>query len=53
MLDAGFIRDNADAVRANCKNRGVSADPVDRAIAAEARRKELEKTRGETAAKKN
>ncbi|AWM41898.1 Serine--tRNA ligase [Gemmata obscuriglobus] len=53
MLDAGFICDNADAVKLNCKNRGVSDVAVDRVIAFEQKRKELERTRGETAAKKN
>jgi seryl-tRNA synthetase len=27
MLDAAFVRDHLDAVRANCRNRGVQADP--------------------------
>ena len=29
MLDAAFIRDNADAVRANCVNRNVSTVAVE------------------------
>ncbi len=53
MLDAGYIRENADLVKLNCKNRGVSADAVDRVVASEAKRKELAQKRGETAAKKN
>ncbi len=53
MLDADFIRDNADAVRNNCRNRGVPDFPVDRVIAFDAKRKELAKLRGDTAAKKN
>ncbi len=53
MLDADFIVKNADAVKANCRNRGVSEIPVDRAIAFEAKRKELVQLRSETAAKKN
>ncbi len=53
MLDPDFIRDNADKVRENCRNRGVSVEPVDVVIAAEGRRKELTRLRGETAAKKN
>jgi seryl-tRNA synthetase len=53
MLDAGFICDNADAVKANCKNRGASDAAVDRVVAFETKRKELERKRGETAAKKN
>lgn len=53
MLDADFILQNADAVKANCKNRGVSDVSVDRVVAFETKRKELERKRGETAAKKN
>ena len=53
MLDAKFIRENAEAVKQNCINRNVSIIPVDRAIAFDAKRKELETSRGETAAKKN
>jgi seryl-tRNA synthetase len=53
MLDADFILKNADAVKANCKNRGVSDVAVDRVVAFETKRKELERKRGETAAKKN
>ncbi|MFM8274422.1 MAG: serine--tRNA ligase [Gemmata sp.] len=53
MLDAGFICDNADKVKENCKNRGADTAAVDRVAAFETKRKELEKKRGETAAKKN
>ncbi|VTR94568.1 seryl-trna synthetase : Serine--tRNA ligase OS=Singulisphaera acidiphila (strain ATCC BAA-1392 / DSM 18658 / VKM B-2454 / MOB10) GN=serS PE=3 SV=1: Seryl_tRNA_N: tRNA-synt_2b [Gemmata massiliana] len=53
MLDAGFIANNVDAVKANCKNRGVSEVPVERVVAFEAERKKLSQKRGETAAKKN
>jgi seryl-tRNA synthetase len=53
MLDAAFIRDNAELVRQNCINRGVSPVPVDRVVAFEARRVELDRRRGETAARKN
>ncbi len=53
MLDAGFIRENADAVRTNCTNRGVSPDPVDRVISSDTKRKELAQKRSDTAAKKN
>ena len=53
MLDAAFIRDNADKVKENCRNRGVSEVPVERAIAIDARRKELVQKRSETAARKN
>lgn len=31
MLDPQYIRDNLDAVKANCKNRNVTAD-VDRVV---------------------
>jgi seryl-tRNA synthetase len=53
MLDADFIRQNVDAVKRNCANRGTSEIPVDRVVVFEAKRKELEQKRGETAAKKN
>jgi seryl-tRNA synthetase len=53
MLDAAFIRDNADQVKANCRNRGVSEVPVDRVVAFDAKRKELVQKRSDTAAKKN
>jgi len=53
MLDAAYIRENADAVKANCRNRGVPEFPVDRVVAFEAKRKELVQSRSETAAKKN
>ncbi len=53
MLDADYIRQNADAVKANCRNRGASDAAVDSVVALETRRKELAQKRGETAAKKN
>jgi len=53
MLDADFIQKNADAVKQNCVNRGVSAVPVDRVVEFDAKRKELVQKRSETAAKKN
>lgn len=53
MLDAAFIRDNADKVKENCRNRGVPDFPVDRVIAFDARRKELVQKRSDTAARKN
>lgn len=53
MLDADFILNNADAVKANCKNRGVSDVAVGRVVEFELKRKEWERKRGETAAKKN
>jgi seryl-tRNA synthetase len=40
MLDAAFIRDNLDLVRANCARRNVKAD-VDRAVALEDERRRL------------
>jgi seryl-tRNA synthetase len=53
MLDAAFIRENAEAVKANCRNRGVPDFPVDRVIAFDSRRRELVQRRSETAARKN
>jgi seryl-tRNA synthetase len=53
MLDAAFIRDNADLVKQNCINRGVSPVPVDRVVSFETRRRELVQKRSETAARKN
>src|SRR5260370_40500141 len=40
MLDANFIRDNLDAVKANCANRNVKAD-VDRVVVLDDERKRL------------
>lgn len=40
MLDPAFIRDNLEAVKANCKNRNVTAD-VDRIVQLDDRRKAL------------
>jgi len=40
MLDPQFIRDNLDAVKANCKNRNVTAD-VDRVVALDDQRKQV------------
>jgi seryl-tRNA synthetase len=40
MLDAQFIRENLDAVKANCKNRKVTAD-VDRVVQLDDERKRL------------
>jgi seryl-tRNA synthetase len=53
MLDANFIRENADKVKANCRNRGVPDFPVDRVIAFDDERKKLVQKRSETAAQKN
>ena len=40
MLDVQFIRDHADAVKANCRNRNVDCD-VDRVVQLDDRRKQL------------
>src|SRR6516165_6960993 len=40
MLDVHFIRENLDAVKANCRNRGVKADP-ERAVHLDDERKRL------------
>jgi seryl-tRNA synthetase len=40
MLDAAFVRANLDAVKANCRNRNVTAD-VDRVVALDDERKRL------------
>jgi seryl-tRNA synthetase len=60
MLDAAFICDNVAAVKANCRNRANSPEAaarceiaVDRVVAFEAKRKELDQKRGATGAKKN
>jgi seryl-tRNA synthetase len=41
MLDAAFIRDNVEAVKANCKNRQAPHAEVDRVVALDDRRKKL------------
>jgi seryl-tRNA synthetase len=40
MLDVHFIRDHLEAVKANCRNRNVTAD-VDRVVALDSERKRL------------
>ncbi len=40
MLDAGYIRENLDAVKTNCRNRNVQAD-VDRVVRLDDERKRL------------
>jgi seryl-tRNA synthetase len=40
MLDAAFVRDHLDAVKANCRNRNVKAD-VDRVVQLDNERKRL------------
>jgi seryl-tRNA synthetase len=41
MLDAAFIRDHLDAVKANCKNRVATHAEVDRVVELDDRRKKL------------
>lgn len=41
MLDAAFVRDNLDAVKANCKNRLAAHAEVDRVVALDDQRKKL------------
>jgi len=53
MLEASFIRDNAEKVKENCRNRGVSDVPVDRVVTFEEQRKKFVQRRSETAARKN
>ncbi|QEL13892.1 serine--tRNA ligase [Limnoglobus roseus] len=52
MLDANFIRDNLDAVKANTKNRNAKAD-VDAVVRLDAERKSIQKQADETKAKQN
>ena len=52
MLDAGYIRDNLAAVKANCANRGVKADP-DAVVRLDDLRKKLVTEKSETAGKQN
>ena len=52
MLDAGFIRDNLPAVKANCANRNASPD-LDRIVALDDERKRLQRLADETKAKQN
>ncbi len=52
MLDAAFIRDNLDAVKANCVNRNVSAD-VDAVVVLDDERKKLQRQVDETKARQN
>jgi seryl-tRNA synthetase len=53
MLDAAFIRDNLEAVKANCRNRNLDTVAVDRAVKIDDERRRLVHLRGETAAKQN
>ncbi len=52
MLDANFIRDNLDAVKANCANRNVRAD-VDAVVRLDSERKQVQRQADETKAKQN
>jgi seryl-tRNA synthetase len=52
MLDASYIRENLDAVKANCRNRNVTAD-VDRVVALDDERKRLQRQADETKARQN
>jgi seryl-tRNA synthetase len=52
MLDAGFVRDNLAAVKANCDNRNVTAD-VDAVVRWDDERKRLQRQADETKAKQN
>lgn len=52
MLDPAFIRDNLDAVKANCANRGVSPD-VDAVIRLDEERRKLQKQGDDLRAKAN
>lgn len=52
MLDANFIRDNLDAVKANCTNRNVRAD-VDAVVRLDTERKQIQRQADETKAKQN
>ncbi len=52
MLDANFIRDNLDAVKANTRNRNAKAD-VDAVVRLDAERKAIQKQADETKAKQN
>ena len=52
MLDAGFIRDNLHAVKANCANRNAAPD-LDRIVALDDDRKRLQRLADETKAKQN
>ncbi len=53
MLDPAFVAANAEKVKENCHNRGVSSLPVDQVVALEGQRRELVRRRSETAARKN
>jgi seryl-tRNA synthetase len=52
MLDAAFVRDNLALVKANCVNRGVTAD-VDAAVRLDDERKRLQQEKDALQAKQN
>ena len=52
MLDAAFIRDNLEAVKANCANRDIVAD-VDRVVSLDGERKRVQRQTDELKAKQN
>ncbi len=52
MLDAGFIRENLAAVKANIANRGAHAD-ADKIVALDDQRKQIQRQADETKAKQN
>ena len=52
MLDPAFVRDNLDAVRANCANRHVTAD-VDAVVRLDDERRRLQRQFDELKAKQN
>lgn len=53
MLDPAFIRENLDAVKANCANRNVDPAPAERAVKIDDERRRLVQLRSETAARQN
>jgi seryl-tRNA synthetase len=52
MLDIAYIRENIDAVRTNCKNRGVVAD-IDAVVRLDDERKRFQKEKDALQAKQN
>ncbi len=52
MLDAAFVRDNLDAVKANCANRNVTAD-VDAVVRLDEERRRIQRTADELKGKQN
>src|SRR5579883_2692121 len=52
MLDAAFVRDNLEAVKANCANRNVTAD-VDAVVRLDDERRRVQRSADETKAKQN